>query len=197
MPSDQRGAREALVIQAAAYALILSPLVLFAMLPVRGAGWWIRLLLVDAAAGVATVGLHRLVSAAISGVIGRATGIQGGGGATTSHFAMSQVDSLIMQRRWDEAVAQLQAAMYAHDGETGAEIARALGDLLSFRLQRFEEAAPVYRRARRVWQSVGGVRGREGMTHCTRRLLDLYEGPLANPAAAEQERRRLGAPAAG
>ncbi len=134
--------------------------------------------------------LHRAVSWMLGGLIGRATGVSVGGGATRRHFGMSAVDALIVRGRHDEAIAQLRAALYEHEGETGAEIAQRLGDLL-LRAGTAEEAAQVYRRARRLWETVGGAPGREGRTYATRRLLDLYEGPLANAAAADRERDRL------
>ncbi len=134
--------------------------------------------------------LHLVVSRLLGGLIGRATGASIGGGATRRHFGMSAVDALIVRGRHDEAIAQLRAAMYEHEGETGAEIAQRLGDLL-LRAGTADEAATVYRRARRLWETVGGAPGREGRTYATRRLLDLYEGPLANAAAADRERDRL------
>jgi hypothetical protein len=134
--------------------------------------------------------LHLGVSRLASGLIGRATGASIGGTDTRQHFGMSAVDALIVNGRHDEAIAQLRAAMYAHDGHTGAEIAQRLGDLL-LRIGTPEDAAQAYRRARRLWETVDGAPGREGRTYATRRLLDLYEGPLANAAAADRERDRL------
>jgi hypothetical protein len=134
--------------------------------------------------------LHRMVSWMVGGLIGKATGASIGGEPTRRHFGMSAVDALIVRGRHDEAIAQLRAAMYEHEGETGAEIAQRLGDLL-LRDGTAEEAAQVYRRARRLWETVAGAPGREGRTYATRRLLDLYEGPLANAAAADRERDRL------
>jgi hypothetical protein len=134
--------------------------------------------------------LHLGVSRLASGLIGRATGASIGGTDTRQHFGMSAVDALIVNGRHDEAIAQLRAAMYAHDGHTGAEIAQRLGDLL-LRIGTPEDAAQAYRRARRLWETVHGAPGREGRTYATRRLLDLYEGPLANAAAADRERDRL------
>ena len=155
-----------------------------------GSGWfWPALLGLSLLAGTVIHGLRLLVGAFATGVVLQATGAHGAAG-TATHFAMSVVDTLLVRGRADEAIAQLQAAQFVHDGVTGAEIAQRLGDVLRER-QRWEESAQAYRRARRLWESVRAPEGRTGRVYATRRLLDLYDGPLANPAAAERERMRL------
>ena len=186
------------VAQTAMYALLCmavlaAPIAAYVPRPGGIAGIMVLLVCIaiaGAIAGVLVLGVHRLLSGVLGGVLSHATGLEGGG-ATRTHFAMSQVDGLIVRRQYAAAAEELRAALYAHDGETGAEIAQALADLLSFRMQAEEDAAPVYRRARRLWEAVRGARGREGVHYCTRRLLDLYESTLQNPAAADAERSRL------
>ncbi len=191
MISADKSAREYLYLQAIAYAVIESPL-MFALLPPGATPMgWPMFFGGTLCAGIATVALQRGLAAMLSGVIGSATGMSGGGGATTSYFAMSQVQSLIVRERWDEAVAQLQAASRVHKGETGAIISQQLADLLSFKLHQPEEAVRSYRKARDAWSTVHGIRGEEGVVYCTRRLIDLYDDALGNAGAAERERARL------
>ena len=190
MHSEQAVARDFAILQMLAYGVIVSP-VMYALLPPVGTMLsWFVFVGGTVMAGAATVALHRGVSASLSGSLGRATGLRGGG-ATTSHFPMSPVQSLIVRERWDEAVAQLQAAGRVHSGETGAFIFQQLGDLFSFRLQRHEDAVRSYRKARDFWATVAGVAGGEGVVYCTRRLIDLYADALNNPVAAEREAARL------
>ncbi len=190
MRSEKAVARDFATLQVLAYAVVVSP-VMFALLTPGGTmRSWLIFLGGTLLAGAATLALHRGASAMLSGTIGRATGLRGGG-ATTSHFAMSPVQSLIVRERWDEAVAQLQAASRVHTGETGAVILQQLGDLLSFRLHQYEDAVRSYRKARDLWATVAGADGRDGVVYCTRRLLDLYADALHNPAAAEREAARL------
>jgi hypothetical protein len=186
------------VVQAIGYSLICMPVLIapvFAYAPrPRGligvAVAIVYIVLGGVLCGVLVLQLHRLLSATLGSVLGRATGLAGGG-ATRVHFAMSPIEALIVRGRHDEAATQLTTAMYLHTGETGAEIAQALGDLLSLRMGSHELAARAYRKARREWIAAGGTRGREGATYCARRLYDLYDGPLDNAAAAQAERARL------
>ncbi len=191
MLSATRSARELGLAQMVAYAIVESPVVFALLTPGQSAISWFVFIGVTLLAGAATLALHRGIAALLSGMIGSATGLRGGGGATASYFSMSGVQSLIVRERWDEAVAQLQAASRVHRGETGAIIAQQLGDLLGSRLKQPEEAVRSYRKARDMWSSVAGVRAREGVAYCTHRLIDLYADALKNPAAAERETARL------
>lgn len=150
----------------------------------------VSILAASIVSGALTLWLHHALSTGISKTLLHATGLTGGE-STTPHFSLSPIQGLIVRRQYDEAAAQLTEAMYAHQGETGAEIAQTLGDLLSMQIGAYEAAARAYGRARREWQAAGGQRGRDGAMQCSRRLLDLYEGPLANDAAAKAERARL------
>jgi hypothetical protein len=191
MLSATRAQRELNIAFMISYAVIESP-VMFALLPPSGTILsWLVYICGTLAAGAATFALQRAISAALAQTISRATGVSGGAGATASYFSMSGVQSLIVRERWDEAVAQLQAASRMHRGETGAIIAQQLADLLSFRLRQHEDAVRSYRKARDLWTSVDGVRAREGVAYCTRRLVDLYTDALDNPTAAEREASRL------
>jgi hypothetical protein len=191
MLSANKTAREFSYVQVIAYAAIESPVMFALLTPGTTVTSWAVFIGGTLLAGAATVALQRGAARLLSSVIGSATGMSGGGGATTSVFAMSQVQSLIVRERWDEAVAQLQAASRVHKGETGAIISQQLGDLLSFRLHQHEEAVRSYRKARDAWATVTGIRGEEGVAYCTRRLIDLYEDALNNHGAAERERARL------
>ncbi len=200
MTDHARAERSVSILQAGVYALVcmaalIVPMTAYAPRPAGALGTLLLLLYIvcgGAIGGVLMLGLQRVLAGAVSGLLLSATG-GAGGVATKSYFGMSQVEALVMRGQLDQAAAQLRTAMYAHTGETGAEITQALADLLSFRMQAFGESASAYQRARRLWLSVGGTRGTEGARHCARRLIDLYEGPLANPAAASAERARLGA----
>ncbi len=191
MLSASKSAREFAFAQILAYAVIESPLMFVLVRPQGTTLSWLTFLGATLVAGAVTLGVQRGLSALVAGTIGSATGMSGGGGATTSYFAMSQVQSLIVRERWDEAVAQLQAASRVHKGETGAIISQQLADLLSFRLHQYDEAVRSYRKARDAWSTVSGIRGDEGVAYCTRRLIDLYESALNNSGAAERERARL------
>jgi hypothetical protein len=165
-----------------------------------GAGWplafslgwplWIALPVLAAVLGSGIFLLHRAVAGVAGGAIARATGTHGGGRDTRAHVGMSAVDALVVRGRLDEAIDRLRVEPLAYDGQTGAEIAQRLADLL-VKAGQHEEAAQVYRRARRCWDGVSGAEGRERRTCVTRRLLDLYGGPLANAAAADRECDRL------
>lgn len=165
MRGADKSAREFACLQIIAYAVVESPLMFALMQPQMNVLSWLAFLAATLLAGAATLIVQRGLAALLSGAIGSATGMSGGGGATTSYFAMSQVQSLIVRERWDEAVAQLQAASRAHRGETGAIISQQLGDLLSFRLQQNEDAVRSYRKARDAWATVDGIRGTEGVAY--------------------------------
>jgi hypothetical protein len=156
------------------------------------AGWplWLALPVLVPVLGVFILVIERTVSGVTGASLARLTGLDGGGGATRAAYAFSAVETLVVRGRIDEAIERLRVDLYAHAGHTGAEIAQRLGDLQR-RHGALEDAAQSYRRARRLWESVAGVEGREGRTYVTRRLLDLYEGPLENEAAAARERDRL------
>jgi len=156
------------------------------------AGWplWLAVPVLIPVLGTLIYLLQRALSAVAGASLARLTGSQVGGSDTRAHFGFSAVDTLVMRGQIDAAIDQLRVEQYAYEGHTGADIAQRLGDLC---LKRGvpAEAAQSYRRARRLWESVAGVEGREGRTYATRRLLDLYEGPLENEAAAARERERL------
>ncbi len=187
------------MVQVCAYAVVFmtvlaAPMAAYLPRPAGKAGvivLCVAIIAAGLACGAMGLLLHRVLSAGISKSLLHATGLTGGA-STTPHFAMSPIEGLIVRRQYDEAAEQLTDAMYAHRGETGAEIAQTLGDLLSMRIGSYEAAARAYGRARREWQTAGGQRGRDGAMQCSRRLLDLYEGPLSNDAAANAERARLG-----
>lgn len=155
-------------------------------------GWplWVALPVVTAALGFGMHGLVRLMSASAGAVFLRATGAHPGGAAEGTYFGMSAIDALVARGQIDDAIARLRIEQFAYAGQPAAEIAQRLADLLLGR-GLAEEAAQAYRRARRAWESVPTVEGTEGQVYATRRLLDLFEGPLANTAAAERERARL------
>jgi hypothetical protein len=165
-----------------------------------GAGWplalslgwsiWIALPVMVVVLGTGIFLLHLAVSGIAGSAIARATGTHVGGCDTRVHFGMSAVDALVVRGRLDEAIDRLRVEQFAHDGQAAAEIAHRLADLL-LKAGRHDDAARAYRRARSRWDSVPGVAGREGRTYATHRLLELYEGALANAAAAERERDRL------
>jgi hypothetical protein len=79
-------------------------------------------------AGAVIHGVRLLMGAFATGVVLQATGAHGAAG-TATHFATSVVDTLLARGRADEAIAQLQAAQFGHDGATGAESAQRLGDV--------------------------------------------------------------------
>jgi hypothetical protein len=156
------------------------------------AGWplWLAVPVLIPVLGTFIYALQRALSTVAGGALSRLTGSQVGGHDTRAHFGFSAVDALVVRGQLEDAIERLRVEQYAFEGHTGAEIAQRLGDLYLKRGAP-EEAAQSYRRARRLWESVAGVEGREGRRYVTRRLLDLYEGPLANEAAAGRERERL------
>lgn len=156
------------------------------------AGWplWLAVPVLIPVLGTGIYLLQRALAFVAGASIARLTGSQVGGRDTRAHYAFSLVDTLVVRGQIAAAIETLRTEQYAYDGHTGAEIAQRLGDLCLTRGEP-EEAAQSFRRARRLWESVAGVEGREGRTYTTRRLLDLYEGPLANEAAAARERARL------
>jgi hypothetical protein len=156
-------------------------------------GWprWVALPLLVPVLGGAMVALHRGLAASAGATLLRATGAASGGATGGAFVGMSAVDALVARGEIDAAIDRLRVEQFAYEGESAAIIAQRLAELL-WRAGRVEEAAPAYRRARRAWEQVPTVAGREGRTYATRRLIDLYDGPLANPAAAMAERRRLG-----
>jgi hypothetical protein len=191
MLTTKAAQREYDLVQIGAYAFVESPVMFALVAPGSSVVKWLVLLVSTLLAGAATLALHRGIAAMLTGAIGRATGVGGGGRATASYFSMSGVQSLIVRERWDEAVAQLQAASRVHRGETGAIVSQQLGDLLSFRLQQHHDAVRSYRKSRELWSTLSDVRGREGRAYCTRRLIDLYADALDNPAAAAREAATL------
>lgn len=156
------------------------------------AGWplWIAVPLLVPVLGTIMYLVRSALMATAGAVVLRATGAHGGGAAPGAQFGMSAVDALVARGRIDEAIERLRVEQFAFEGQPAAEIAQRLAELL-LRRDRPEEAAQAFRRARRCWESVRSVEGRTGGTYATRRLLDLYEGPLANAAAADRERDRL------
>lgn len=156
------------------------------------AGWplWLAVPVLIPVLGTFVFLLQRALAAFAGASLARLTGADGGGSDTRAHFGFSAVEALVVRGQIDAAIDQLRLEQYAYEGHTGAEIAQRLGDLCVKRGVP-EEAAQSYRRARRLWASVSGVEGREGRVYATRRLLDLYEGPLENAAAATRERERL------
>lgn len=156
------------------------------------AGWplWLAVPVLIPVLGTFIYLLQRALAASTGALLARLTGTHIGGSDTRTHFGFSAVDALVVRGQLDVAIDTLRTEQYAHDGHTGAEIAQRLGELCLKR-GAAEEAAQSFRRARRLWESVSGVEGREGRVYTTRRLLDLYEGPLRNAAAAARERERL------
>jgi hypothetical protein len=161
------------------------PIVVFIGLPLP-----VALPVVTAALGLGLHALVHVLSSSAGAVFLRATGAQPGGAAEGSYFGMSAIDALVARGQLDDAIAQLRVEQYAYAGQPAAEIAQRLADLL-LRRGLVEEAAQCYGRARRAWERVPTVEGTEGQVYATRRLLDLFEGPLANAAAADRERERL------
>jgi hypothetical protein len=181
--------RDARVMQILLYGIIgLAagwPIVLFIGWPLP-----VALPLVTAALGLAIHALVHVMSAGAGAVFLRATGAQPGGAAEGTYFGMSVIDALVARGQVDEAIEQLRIEQFAYVGQPAAEIAQRLADLL-LRRGLAAEAAQAYGRARRAWERVPTIEGTEGQVYATRRLLDLFEGPLANPAAADRERERL------
>lgn len=190
MTSSWRSADRDLAI---GYILAYGVIALGIGLPVAlWAGWplWLAIPVLIPVLGTFIFLLQRALGAVVGDALARLTGSQVARHDTRAHFAFSAVDALVVRGQLEAAIETLRTEQYAHDGHTGAEIAQRLGDLC---LKRGvpEEAAQSFRRARRLWASVAGVEGREGRVYTTRRLLDLYEGPLQNEAAATRERERL------
>ena len=155
-------------------------------------GWPLPVALpvVTAVLGFGMRALVHVMSTGAGAVFLRATGAQPGGAAEGTYFGMSVIDAFVARGQVDAAIAQLRIEQFAYTGQPAAEIAQRLADLL-LRRGLAEEAARAYGRARRAWERVPTIEGTEGQVYATRRLLDLFEGPLANPAAADRERERL------